>query len=120
MNKDLFNVDIAQSKSMERLNDALLEQVKTGKQALSLSISMSGATHESLATEIKKPRETLTRFLNCNGGLKLSEIENLINATGNLVILQFLARKFGYELKPIDLKARRIAELEAELKELTA
>jgi hypothetical protein len=39
----------------------------------------------------------------------------LIDECGNAYFLQYLANRFGYELKEIDLKAKRRAELEAEL-----
>lgn len=120
MNKQLFSVAEYQAQTLETLPTPLIEQIKTAKQALVLSVSLSGATHESIANEIDKPRETLTRFLNCNGGLNFKHFVKLINATGNLVILQFLAYYFGYELKPIDQKAKRKQELLAELQLLEA
>lgn len=120
MTKQLFSVSEYQAERLEAVPMMLVDQIKTGKQALALSVSLSGATHESLASDIGKPRETLTRFLNCNGGLKFNEIVKLVNATGNLVLLQYLANTFGYELTAIDTKAKRKQELLAELQLLEA
>lgn len=119
-NKDLFPLSEAQCQEMEKLPLALVKQISNTKVALSTSVAMSGGTHESIASQMCKPRETLTRFLNCNGGLNINEIRSLINATGNLVILQHLAYSFGQELTPLDGKAKRISDLQEELKRLSA
>lgn len=42
----------------------------------------------------------------------------LINASGNLFLLQVMANYFGYTLTPIDKNAKRKAELLAELQAL--
>lgn len=110
----------AQAEKLDAVPMILIEQIKSPSQALALSVSLSSGTHESLANEIGKPRETLTRFLNGNGGLNFTKLISLINATGNLVLLQYIAYLFGYKLKALDNKAKRIAELEAEMKELRA
>jgi hypothetical protein len=118
MQARIFNVELAQSRQLDTLPTTLIEQFKTDRQALTMSVSLSHGTHESLSNEIGIPRETLTRFLNGNGGLNYSNFKRFINATGNLVLLQDLAHTFGYELKAIDQTAKRKAELLAELAEL--
>lgn len=117
MNGQLFKVSSAQAKTLEMLPSSLLDGM-TNLQALTTSVTLSGGTHESLANGIGKPRETLTRFLNGHGGLNFFELMRLINETGNLVILQYMAHEFGYELTAIDQKAKRKAELLAELAEI--
>lgn len=118
MNRQLLKVETAQIKALELLPTILLDQTKDAKEAIKLMISMSGATHEGIADEVKKPRETITRFINGNGGLDINSLANLINASGNAYLLQYLAHKFGFELKAIDQTARRKAELLAELQSL--
>lgn len=116
--KQLLKVELAQAKPLELLPDVLLDQTKDAKEAVKMMVSMSGATHEGLADEISKPRETLTRFVNGNGGLDINSLSKLINASGNAYLLQYLAHQFGYELKPVDANAKRKAELLAELQAL--
>jgi hypothetical protein len=118
MQKQIFSVLPHQAETLELLPMALIEQAKSDSQALTMSVSLSNGTHESLSNEIGIPRETLTRFLNGNGGLNYTNFKKLINATGNLVLIQDLAHTFGYELKAIDVKAKRKAELLAELAEI--
>lgn len=115
MNKQLLKLEQAQAKPLELLPSILLDQTKNAKEAVKLMVSMSGATHEGLSDEVKKPRETLTRFINGNGGLDINSLVNLINASGNAYLLQYLAHTFGFELKAIDQIAQRKAELLAEL-----
>ncbi len=120
MNKQLLKLEQAQAKPLELLPSILLDQTKNAKEAIKLMVSMSGATHEGLADEIHKPRETLTRFTNGNGGLDINSLVSLVNACGNAYLIQYLAYKFGYELVSIDQKAQRKAELLAELEALEA
>lgn len=118
MNKQIFKVEVAQAKPLELLPSVLLDQTKNAKEAIKLMVSMSGATHEGIADEVRKPRETITRFVNGNGGLDINTLVLLINASGNAYLLQYLAHTFGFELKAIDKTARRKAELLAELQSL--
>lgn len=118
--KQLLRLNEAQAKPLELLPDVLLKQTNSSLDALRLMVMMSGNTHESLSSEINKPRETLTKFLNGNAGFYMKDLANLINASGNVYLLQYLAHKHGFELKPIDQAARRKAELLEELKQLEA
>lgn len=118
MQKQIFSITEAQAKALDSLPMTLIEQFKSESQALTMSVSLSRATHEALSNEMGIARETLTRFLNGNGGLNYSNLKRFINATGNLVLLQDLAYSFGYEIKPIDKMAKRKAELLAELAEI--
>lgn len=120
MQKQIFSVLEAQAKTFETLPSSLIEQITSDRQALTMSVSLSGATHEAIASEMGKARETLTRFLNGNGGLTYSDLKRFINATGNLALLQDLANTFGYEIKAVDQKAKRKAELLAQLEALEA
>jgi len=118
MERQLLKLEQAQAKPLELLPSILLDQTKSAKDAIKLMVSMSGETHEGLSDEIGKPRETLTRFVNGNGGLDINSLSKLINASGNAYLLQYLAHQFGYELKPVDANAKRKAELLAELQQL--
>jgi hypothetical protein len=118
MTKQLLRVQEAQSQKMEMLPSVLLKQTPDAKTAVQLMIGMSDATHEALGVAIGKAREQVTRFANGNGGLGADDIEALINTCGNIYLLQYLADRFGFELKAKDVKALRRAELLAELQEM--
>jgi hypothetical protein len=118
MSKQLLKPSIAQAREMEMMPSVLLKQTKDANQAVKFMVNISGATHESLGMGVGKPRETITRYANGNGGLNANELDALINECGNVFILQFLADKYGFELIRKDIKAQRKAELLAELEAL--
>lgn len=118
MTKQLLRPQEAQAQKLELLNPVLLKTTPDAQTAFQLMVSMSGVTHESLGESIGKARETVTRFCNGNAGLTPNKLEALINECGNVYFLQYLANQFGFELTPIDVKAKRKAELMAELAEL--
>jgi len=116
--KQIVSVHAAQAQKIDLLHPVLLNSAQNAKQAMALMIAQSGATHEALGNAIGKPRETITRFANGNAGLTPDKLEALIRECGNAYFLQYLANRIGYELVPIDTKAKRRAELLAELEEL--
>lgn len=95
--KQLLTVEEAQSKKMEMLVSVLLRGVKSLRQALSVGIEVSGNTRYSIATnpEVRKNSEQITKFITGSSGLKGDDIENIINATANLAVVQYLAKKYG-------------------------
>lgn len=96
----------------------LIREIKTACKALTMSFSVSEHNAESMGGELHKPRETISRFVNCNGGLSFPELDKFIEHSGNLVLVQYLALKHGYELKQIDDKEQKIKLLEAQLSAL--
>lgn len=118
MTKQLLRPQEAQAKKLEMLPSVLLKQTPDAKAAVQLMIGMSDATHEALGDAIGKAREQVTRFANGNGGLGANDLESLINECGNVFYLQYLADRFGFELRPKDAKAQRRAEILAELEQL--
>jgi len=115
MQKQLLTPHLAQSQVMELINPVLLKGTNNALQALQTSMTLSGITHESLGECIGKPRETVTRFLNGNGGLSAKALESLIDESGNLFFIQYMAKKYGYEMKKIDTQSLKIIALEEEL-----
>lgn len=115
MNRQLLRPQEAQAKRIELLDAKLLNTTTDPLRAFQTMVIKSGVTHESLGSRLKKPRETVTRMLNGNAGITPDAFVDLIEECGNAYFLQYLANRFGYELKEIDLKAKRRAELEAEL-----
>lgn len=115
MQKQLLTPHLAQSKVMDLINPLLLKGTRNALQAIQTSLTISGLTHESIGGCIGKPRETITRFLNGNGGLDAKSLEKLIDESGNLFFVQYMAKKYGYEMKKIDTQTLRIIELEEEL-----
>jgi hypothetical protein len=115
MQKQLLTPSLAQFQNMELVNPVLLKGTGNALQALQTSMTLSGLTHESIGECIGKPRETVTRFLNGNGGLSAKALESLIDESGNLFFIQYMAKKYGYEMKRIDSQALKIIALEEEL-----
>lgn len=116
--KQLLRPEEAQAQKIELLNRVLLKGVKNAADAAKFSVSFSGSTHEGIGRQMKRDKETVTRFINDNGGLKPSKIEEFVMATGNAFFLQYLAHQIGCELVPIDANRQRRAELQAELDKL--
>lgn len=115
MQTQLLKPHLAQSQQMELVNPLLLKGTNNALQALQTSLTLSGFTHEAIGDCIGKPRETVTRFLNGNGGLDANSLERLIDESGNLFFIQYMAKKYGYEMKKIDAKDLEIQELEERL-----
>lgn len=116
--KQLFTLEEAQAQKLNIMPSIIVRQVSNEEEALTMMVSLSGSTHEGLGNEIGSPRETVSRFINGNGGLSFIRIIKLINASGNLFLLQVMANYFGYELTPINKIAQRKADLLAELQSL--
>jgi plasmid maintenance system antidote protein VapI len=110
----------AQAQRIELLEPTLLNTTTNAMQAFQTMVTKSGATHEAIGNKLRKPRETVTRMINGSAGITPDTLVEFIDECGNAYFLQYLANRFGFELKPIDLKAKRRAELEAELKALAA
>jgi len=115
MQTQLLKPHLAQSQAMELINPLLLKGTTSLLQAMQTSLTLSGLTHESIGECIGKPRETVTRFLNGNGGLDAKSLEKLIDESGNLFISQYLNKKYGYAMTKIDSQALKIIQLEEEL-----
>jgi plasmid maintenance system antidote protein VapI len=120
MNRQLLRPQEAQAKKIELLDAKLLNTTTDPLRAFQTMVIKSGATHESLSSRLGKPRETVTRMINGNAGITPDAMVELIEECGNAYFLQYLAHRFGYELKEIDLKAKRLAELEAEMEAIRA
>jgi plasmid maintenance system antidote protein VapI len=106
---------MAQAQELELMPEILLTQTKDANHAAKFMVGVSGVTNDAIGEEIGKPRETVTRFANGNGGLNANELLRLINACGNVFLLQYLASQCGFDLVRRDAKAQRKAELLAEL-----
>jgi hypothetical protein len=120
MTKQLFRAEMAQAEKVELLNPLLLKGTNSLQEALAFMVSQADATHEAIGSAIGKPRETVTRFINDNGGLNPSSIERLINECGNLFPLQYLANKYGFNLVKLDEKELKIRQLETQLEQARA
>jgi plasmid maintenance system antidote protein VapI len=118
MQQQLIRVHEAQAQKIELLDAKLLNTTSDPLRAFQTMIAKSGTTHEALGSRLKKPRETVTRMINGNAGITPDLLIDLIEECGNAYFLQFMAHRFGFELKPIDQRLQRMAELEAEMEEL--
>jgi plasmid maintenance system antidote protein VapI len=106
----------AQSQRIELLDETLLNTTTNAMQAFQVMVTKSGATHEAIGNKLKKPRETVTRMINGSAGITPDTLVEFIDECGNAYFLQYLANRFGFELKLIDPKAKRIRELQEQLK----
>jgi transcriptional regulator with XRE-family HTH domain len=117
MQKQLLRLQEAQAERIELAPEALVAQCKSGSVALNTTCLASGYTQETLAHEIGKAREVLSRACNGRGGLDPDVLVALCNASGSVFVLQYMAHQLGFVLKP-NAKAERLAQLEAEIEEL--
>lgn len=112
---DMYPVNAAQSKSMELLDDVLLRTTPNAKAALQQMLAYANTTQDAIANEMKKPQYSISRMVNGNRGININELEKLINACGNLFLLQYLANKYGKKLVDISAKEALISDLEYQL-----
>lgn len=114
---DMYPVNTAQSKSMELLDDVLLRTTPNAKAALKQMLAYANTTQDAIAEEMKKPQYSISRMVNGNRGININELEKLINACGNLFLLQYLANKYGKKLVDISAKEALISDLEYQLQQ---
>ena len=115
--RDMYPVELAQSKGMNLLDGALVKGVTSAKEALRQMVASSNSTHEAIANETDKSQTSITRFINGNRGMNIDSFEGFINACGNLFILQYWANKYGFKLVRMDDKEAHIQDLEHQLLE---
>ena len=115
MNKQLFPVSQAQPQSMEMLDDVLLRGTNSAKEAVKQMVSYANSTQDAIASEMKTTQYSISRFINGNRVMNIDELENFINACGNLYLVQYLAFKYGKKLVDIDDKEAKIKDLEYQL-----
>ncbi len=69
---------------------------------------------KEVSREIKKPYSTLLRELNpfdSHAKLGAETMFEIVKVTHNVAILEFMARKLGYTLMPVeDMKAHKVTE----------
>ncbi|MFD1121856.1 hypothetical protein ACFQ2T_05025 [Methylophilus flavus] len=118
MSRDLYPVQVAQAEALVMTDKKIVKQLANGAMAVSTTCVLSGYSKETLAEKIKKPREVLSRAANGRGGLDLDVLINLMNESGSVLILQYMAHKLGYEIQPLNDIDKRKAELLAELQSL--
>jgi transcriptional regulator with XRE-family HTH domain len=117
MQKQLLKPQEAQAQKIELVPDLLIQQCKSGAVALNQTCLASGYTQETLAEQIGKAREVLSRACNGRGGLNPDVIVKLCNASGSAFVLQYMAHQLGFVLKPNAIAEKRAALL-AELEQL--
>lgn len=111
----MYPVSNAQTKKMEVLDDVLLRTTPNAKAALKQMIAYANTTQDAIAEEMKKTQYSISRMANGNRGININELESLINACGNLFLVQYLANKYGKKLVDIDEKEAHIRDLEYQL-----
>jgi len=119
MQKQLLTLQEAQAEKLELAPEILVKQCKSGAEALRHTCLTSGYTQETLAEQIGKAREVLSRACNGRGGLDPDVLISVCSASGSVFVIQYMAHQLGYVLKP-NAKAEKLAQLEAELAELRA
>lgn len=110
--REMYPVSEAQSKHMELLDGVLLRGTPNAKEAVKTMVSYANTTQDAIANEMGKEQYSISRFINGNRGMNIDEIENFINACGNLYLIQYFANKYNFKLVAIDSKEARINELE--------
>jgi plasmid maintenance system antidote protein VapI len=87
--------------------------------AVNLCIQLSGLTNHTIAERLGLHDATLSRITHGRANLPLKKLVKLMDICGNRAPAQYLAWRTGMELVE-DAQAKRKAELEAELRSLTA
>lgn len=116
--RQLLKPQEAQAKRIELVDLVLVRQARNATDAAKQQAIFADGTYESIASGMNRGKETVTRFVNGNGGFNPEQIEQFILECGNTFFLQYLAYKVGCQLSPIDQKEMRKAELIAELQAL--
>lgn len=111
-NRELYPVLETQYKQMEMLDSVLIKSTKTAKQAIQTMVAYSNTTQDAIASETGLKQSSVSRFINGNRGINVNELEDFINACGNLFLLQYLANKWGKKLVDIESREERIRNLE--------
>jgi antitoxin component HigA of HigAB toxin-antitoxin module len=114
---DMYPVNTAQSRSMALLDDVLLRNTPNAKAALQQMLAYANTTQDAIANELGKEQYSISRMVNGNRGININELEKLINACGNLFLLQYLANKYGKKLVDISAKEALISDLEYQLQQ---
>jgi plasmid maintenance system antidote protein VapI len=87
--------------------------------AVNLCIQLSGLTNQTIAERLGLHDATLSRITHGRANLPLKKLVKLMDVCGNRAPVQYLAWRTGMQLTD-DAKAKRKAELEAELRSLAA
>jgi plasmid maintenance system antidote protein VapI len=87
--------------------------------AVNLCIQLSGLTNQTIAERLGLHDATLSRITHGRANLPLKKLVKLMDICGNRAPVQYLAWRTGMQLLE-DAKAKRKAELEAELRSLAA
>jgi plasmid maintenance system antidote protein VapI len=87
--------------------------------AVNLCIQLSGLTNQTIAERLGLHDATLSRITHGRSNLPLKKLVKLMDICGNRAPVQYLAWRTGLQLVD-DAKAKRKAELEAELRSLAA
>lgn len=94
-NAQLYPVAPAQAQPLEALSEPLVAQCKSGAMALRQTALASGYAQEELAKKIGKAREVLSRACNGRGGLEVDALIKLMNESGSVFLLQYMAYQMG-------------------------
>lgn len=115
MNKELYPVAHIQAKPMDLLDDVLLRGTHSAKDAVRQMVSSANTTQDAIANEMGVTQYSISRFINGNRGMNIDELESLINACGNLYLVQYLAYKYGMKLVKETESEQEIKALEYQL-----
>jgi hypothetical protein len=116
--KQLLKPQEAQAQKIESVDMLLVRQARNATEAAKQQAIFADSTYEAIANGMGRGKETVTRFVNGNGGFTPEQLEKFVLECGNTFFLQYLALRAGFELKAIDQIAVRKAELLAELQQL--
>jgi hypothetical protein len=87
--------------------------------AVQMCVQLSGLSNEAICDRLGIDPGHWTRMMQGRASLQLKKLPDLMRVCGNLAPLQYLAREMGFDLYE-DAKAKRKAELVAELARLEA
>ena len=108
---------LAEMPKPARADDNLVGRAGDLLAAVQMCVQLSGLSNEAICERMGIDPGHWTRMMQGRASLQLRKLPDLMRICGNLAPLQYLAREMGFDLYE-DARAKRRAELEAELARL--
>ena len=120
MQKDLYPITEAQSKRIQLVPDALVEQCKNGAMALSQTVSNTALSQEDFSERVGKQRRVLGRALKGSAGLPIDTLIRVMEESDSVYLLQYMCKRMGGRFVFESQDERELRELKEKVAALEA